>query len=112
MKNNKLTIWDNVKLVLSGKILPVKGFDYDETKEKNSVYTALKEKENEVLTNVLKQVLKREPTADDAKKLTKVLQSKHSNNYIIAYNELALGRIYMDTTQMKVRFIPFKEFTN
>jgi hypothetical protein len=108
MKNNYS--WKNVKVMLAGKELPVKSVKYDESKEKNDVIYQLKQKESEVITNVLKQVLKREPTADDALKLTKIVKSEAANNYIIAFNGIELGRIYFDLVKNTVSFIPFKEF--
>lgn len=74
------------------------------------------EAEENVIKEVLRQILKREPTLEDAKDLHKFQQEGEFDKYYLAYKNMKLGTVYRNTNieggKMGVEFVPFemKEF--
>jgi hypothetical protein len=68
--------------------------------------------EEEVLKGVLRQILKREPTLEDAKDLQRFQQQGEFDKYYLAYKNLKLGTVYRNTNieggSMGVKFVPFE----
>ena len=70
------------------------------------------EAEENVIKEVLRQILKREPTLEDAKDLHKFQQEGEFDKYYLAYKNLKLGTVYRNTNieggKMGVKFVPFE----
>jgi Na+-translocating ferredoxin:NAD+ oxidoreductase RnfG subunit len=70
------------------------------------------EAEENVIKEVLRQILKREPTLEDAKDLHKFQQEGEFDKYYLAYKNLKLGTVYHNTNiegnKMGVEFVPFE----
>jgi Na+-translocating ferredoxin:NAD+ oxidoreductase RnfG subunit len=70
------------------------------------------EAEENVIKEVLRQILKREPTLEDAKDLHKFQKEGEFDKYYLAYKNLKLGTVYrnMNTEggKMGVEFVPFE----
>lgn len=68
----------------------------------------VKNMEESVLKQVLKQVLHREPREKDAKKCTKLYEEGEPLNYYFSYRDQVLGRIIFDMNgpQITVTFKP------
>ncbi len=70
------------------------------------------EAEENVLKEVLRQILKREPTLEDAKDLHRFQQQGEFDKYYLAYKNLKLGTVYRNTNieggKMGVEFVPFE----
>ncbi|MFI0427758.1 MAG: hypothetical protein ACH34V_12475 [Flavobacterium sp.] len=68
--------------------------------------------EENVIKEVLRQILKREPTLEDAKDLHKFQQEGEFDKYYLAYKNLKLGTVYRNTNiecgKMGVEFVPFE----
>ena len=68
--------------------------------------------EENVIKEVLRQILKREPTLEDAKDLLKFQQEGEFDKYYLAYKNLKLGTVYCNTNieggKMGVEFVPFE----
>jgi hypothetical protein len=70
------------------------------------------EAEENVIKEVLQQILKREPTLEDAKDLCKFQQEGEFDKYYLAYKNLKLGTVFRNTNieggKMGVEFVPFE----
>lgn len=70
------------------------------------------EAEEKVIKDVLRQLLKREPTLEDAKDLHRFQQEGEFDKYYLAYKGLKLGTVYRNTNigggKMGVEFVPFE----
>jgi Na+-translocating ferredoxin:NAD+ oxidoreductase RnfG subunit len=70
------------------------------------------EAEENVIKEVLRQILKREPTLEDAKGLHKFQQEGEFDKYYLAYKNMKLGTVYRNTNiergKMGVEFVPFE----
>lgn len=68
--------------------------------------------EESVIKEVLRQLLKREPTLEDAKNLHIYQKQGEFNKYRLDYKNLKLGTIYRNTNfidgKIEIEFIPFK----
>jgi Na+-translocating ferredoxin:NAD+ oxidoreductase RnfG subunit len=68
--------------------------------------------ENNVIKEVLRQIVKREPTLEDAKDLQRFQKEGEVNKYYLAYKNLKLGTVYLNTNiesgKMGVEFVPFE----
>jgi len=68
--------------------------------------------EENVIKEILRQILKREPTLDDAKDLQQFQQEGEFDKYYLAYKNLKLGTVYRNTNieggKMGVEFVPFE----
>jgi hypothetical protein len=68
--------------------------------------------ERKVIKEVLRQIIKREPTLEDAKDLHKFKQEGEFNKYYLAYKNLKLGTVYrninIEEGKMGVDFVPFE----
>jgi Na+-translocating ferredoxin:NAD+ oxidoreductase RnfG subunit len=68
--------------------------------------------EENVIKEVLRQLLKREPTLEDAKDLHKFQLEGEFDKYYLAYKNLKLGTVYRNTNieggKMGVEFVPFE----
>ena len=68
--------------------------------------------EENVIKEVLRQLLKREPTLEDVKDLQKFHQEGEFDKYYLAYKNLKLGTVYLNTNitagKMGVEFVPFE----
>lgn len=65
----------------------------DLTTFKDTIILQMAEKEEEFYREVLRQILKREPTIEDAKDITLAINPKYPNQELIAYKGNTLGRI-------------------
>lgn len=73
----------------------------------------MKETEEMVIKQVLKQLLKRDITLEDAKKVTRVFFYNDTEKYTLAYDGMALGTIvYRNCPEYhcSVRFYPNETF--
>lgn len=70
------------------------------------------EVEENVLKDVLRNLLKREPTLEDAKDLHRYQQEGEFDKYFLAYKNLKLGTVYrnynIEGGKMGVEFVPFE----
>lgn len=70
------------------------------------------EAEENVIKDVLRQLLKREPTLEDAKDLHRFQKEGEFDKYYLAYKNLKLGTVYRNTNiegvKMGVEFVPFE----
>jgi hypothetical protein len=70
------------------------------------------EAEENVIKDVLRRILKREPTLEDAKHLHTFWQEGEFDKYYLSYKNLKLGTVYRNTNieggKMKIEFVPFK----
>lgn len=70
------------------------------------------EAEENVIKDVLRQLLKREPTLEDAKDLHRFQKEGEFDKYYLAYKNLKLGTVYRNTNieggKMVVEFVPFE----
>lgn len=70
------------------------------------------EAEENVIKEVLRQILEREPTLEDAKDLCKFQQVGDFDKYYLAYKNLKLGTVYryvdIGGGEMGVKFVPFE----
>lgn len=70
------------------------------------------EAEENVIKDVLRNLLKREPTLEDAKDLHRFQQEGEFDKYYLAYKNLKLGTVYrnynIDGGKMGVEFVPFE----
>lgn len=70
------------------------------------------EAEENVIKEVLRQILKREPTLEDAKDLQRFQQEGEFDKYYLAYKNLKLGTVYRNTNieggKIGVEFVPFE----
>lgn len=70
------------------------------------------EAEENVIKEVLRQILKREPTLEDAKELHRFQMEGEFDKYYLAYKNLKLGTVYRNTNieggKMGVEFVPFE----
>ena len=70
------------------------------------------EAEENVIKEVLRQILKREPTLEDTKYLHKFQQEGEFDKYYLAYKNLKLGTVYRNTNieggKIGVEFVPFE----
>lgn len=70
------------------------------------------EAEENVLKDVLRNLLKREPTLEDAKDLHRYQQEGEFDKYFLAYKNLKLGTVYrnynIEGGKMGVEFVPFE----
>lgn len=70
------------------------------------------EAEENVIKEVLRQILKREPTLEDAKDLERFQQEGEFDKYYLAYKNLKLGKVYrnynIEGGKMGVKFVPFE----
>jgi Na+-translocating ferredoxin:NAD+ oxidoreductase RnfG subunit len=70
------------------------------------------EAEKNVIKEVLRQILKRDPTLEDAKDLHKFQQEGEFDKYYLAYKNLKLGTVYRNTNieggKMGFEFMPFE----
>lgn len=70
------------------------------------------EAEENVLKDVLRNLLKREPALEDAKELHKYQQEGEFDKYFLAYKNLKLGTVYrnynIEGKKMGVEFVPFE----
>ena len=70
------------------------------------------EAEENVIKDVLRQLLKREPTLEDTKDLHRYQQECEIDKYYLAYKNLKLGTVYLKTNieggKMGVEFVPFE----
>jgi len=70
------------------------------------------EAEENVIKDVLRNLLKREPTLEDAKDLHRFQQEGEFDKYYLAYKNLKLGTIYrnynIEGGKMGVEFVPFE----
>lgn len=68
--------------------------------------------EENVIKDVLRQILKREPTLEDAKDLHRFQKEGEFDRYYLAYKNLKLGTVYRNTNieggKMGVEFVPFE----
>ena len=68
--------------------------------------------EENVIKEVLRQILKREPTLEDVKDLHRFQQEGEFDKYYLAYKNLKLGTVYLNTNiegkKMGVEFVPFE----
>ena len=71
----------------------------------------LAEAEENVIKEVLRKILEREPTLEDAKDLQRFHQEGEFDKYYLAYKNLKLGTVYrntnLETGKMGVSFVPF-----
>jgi hypothetical protein len=103
--------WDNVKILIRDKeIEGVTSIQFrDNTLElRNEFIEKYKELEERVVKQVLRLLLNREPTIDDAKKCHRIFKLGIIDKYILAYEGTALGQIIH--TGLSVKFIPETEF--
>jgi len=72
----------------------------------------LLEAEENVIKEVLRQILKREPTLEDAKDLHRFQQEGEFYKYYLAYKNMKLGTVYRNTNieggKMGFEFVPFE----
>lgn len=70
------------------------------------------EAEENVIKEVLRQILKREPTLEDAKDLHRFQKEGEFDKCYLAYKNLKLGTVYRNTNieggKMGVEFVPFE----
>ena len=70
------------------------------------------EAEENCLKEVLRQLLKREPTVEDAKDLQRYQKEGYFDKYYLAYKGLKLGTVFMNYNieggKMGVEFVPFE----
>ena len=70
------------------------------------------EVEENVIKEVLRQILKREPTLEDAKDLHRFQKEGEFDKYYLAYKNMKLGTVYRNTNieggKMGVEFVPFE----
>lgn len=70
------------------------------------------EAEENVIKEVLRQILKREPTLEDAKDLHRFQQEGEFDKYYLAYKNIKLGTVYRNMNieggKMGVEFVPFE----
>lgn len=70
------------------------------------------EAEENVIKDVLRNLLKREPTLEDAKDLHRFQQEGEFDKYYLAYKNLKLGTVYrnynIEGGKMGVEFVPFE----
>ena len=70
------------------------------------------EAEENVIKDVLMQLLKREPTLEDAKDLHRIQKEGEFDKYYLAYKNLKLGTVCINTNieegKMGVEFVPFE----
>ena len=68
------------------------------------------EVEENVIKEVLRQILKREPTLEDAKDLHRFQKEGEFDKYYLAYKNMKLGTVYRNTNSGKigVEFVPFE----
>lgn len=68
--------------------------------------------EENVIKEVLRQILKREPTLEDAKDLHRFQKEGEFDKYYLAYKNLKLGTVYFNMNieggKMGVEFVPFE----
>ena len=68
--------------------------------------------EENVLKEVLRQILKREPTLEDAKDLHRFQKEGEFDKYYLAYKNMKLGTVYRNTNieggKIGVEFVPFE----
>lgn len=68
----------------------------------------IRNNEEQVLKQVLKQILHREPREKDAKKCTKLYEAGEPMNYMFAYKDQVLGKVTFDFAgnEIIVKFTP------
>ena len=68
--------------------------------------------EDNVIKEILRQILKREPTLEDAKDLQRFQEEGEFDKYYLVYKNLKLGTVYRNTNiesgKMEVEFVPFE----
>ncbi|HND46691.1 MAG TPA: hypothetical protein PLC61_09895 [Chitinophagales bacterium] len=78
----------------------------------NLISKKMAEAEENVIKDVLRQLLKREPTLEDAKDLHKFQKEGEFDKYHLAYKNLKLGTVYRNINieggKMGVEFVPFE----
>lgn len=76
------------------------------------VISKMRDNEEQVLKTVVKQILKREPVIEDAKRLTKMFYEGEPLNYDLAFDGVKVGKVVFDITGINwgITFHPEKEF--
>lgn len=127
--------WENISVKISGEQIPVgkiKSIKYVDGKKVESylsieefeaeqklinegymakIIKSYVEAEDNVIKEVLRQILKREPTLEDAKDLCKFQQEGEFDKYVLAYKNRKLGTVYINSNfeggKMGIKFVPF-----
>lgn len=78
----------------------------------NSFISMIHQKQEEVLLNILRQILKREPTIEDAKDVTIGYPQGKPDIYYLAYKGTTIGTVktVLDGTRGTVTFTPSEQF--
>lgn len=78
----------------------------------DTIINKIQELEVNILKEVLRQILKREPTLEDAKDLTRFKRDGEFDKYYLAYKNMKLGTVHynmnIEGCRVGVEFVPFE----